>query len=246
VWLVLCEHGDASVAWARPGLVERGLEPLEVVTPELLVYARRWEHRVGAGDVYSNVWLADGRRVTSADVEGVLNRLVAPLQPPLGFATADDQDYARHEITALVASWLNGFACPVLNRPPGHGVSGPWLQVPEWLRLGHDVGLTTVPYARDSAIVDEGDPLGPLLADGQLANVIVVGSQVVGAPPHLGGPCVELARLVGAELLGMTFKVSGDGPPGAWAFVVANPAPDLTEGGPRLLDLLAAAMGRRR
>jgi len=46
VWLLLCAADDVPALWAATRLTARGLDPLVVLTPELLHYSFRWEHRL--------------------------------------------------------------------------------------------------------------------------------------------------------------------------------------------------------
>jgi hypothetical protein len=243
VWLILAERGDEVASWAYSGLLDRGLDPIEIITPELLAYGRRWVHRLTADGVSTDIELADGRRVVSTEVRGVLNRLAGPFGPDLRF-TAADRDYARHEMTALVTSWLTALDCPVLNRPPGHGVSGPWRHVSEWRALAVRSGLPIVPYQCTGSGTPAEDPWGPLPPGGVLTTTLIVGDAMVDPPPaSLVDGCRRLTRLADADLLGLTFVVDDRQ---RWAFLNATPMADLSAGGTPLLDLLAVALGGKR
>lgn len=229
MWLVLCEQGDGAAAWAADELGRRGLSPCEVVTPEQLAYARRWEHRVSSAGASTELVLADGREVPGLAVRGVLNRLGVPFGPELGLASTADRDYARQEMTALVASWLYGLPCPVLNRPAGHSVSGPWLHLAEWRALAVRAGLPVVPYTGDEAEAAQPD---------QQESVFVLGDAVVGAGPEVADGCRRLGALAArGGLVGLTFLQG--------AFVAGSPLADLREGGQPLADALAAALSAR-
>ena len=92
MWLILCSGEDASAFWAHRGLQARGLNPLELVTADMLTNNAKWEHRVGTDGAYINITLADGRVIDNRKVRGVLNRLThVPLRHLQG---APDYDYA--------------------------------------------------------------------------------------------------------------------------------------------------------
>ena len=135
MWLVLCASTDVSALWAAQGLNARGLEPLEVVSAEMLAQSQRWEHRVGAKGVTIDITQADGRRLRSDTVRGVLNRLVSVPYAPLLLAHPADRDYASQELTAFFLSWLYALSLPVINRPTPQGLAGQWRHRSEWLWL---------------------------------------------------------------------------------------------------------------
>src|SRR5947207_15964611 len=82
MWLLLCSAQDAPAHWAYEGLRARGLLPLELVTAEMLLQSRKWEHRVDASGASISITLADGRVINNKAVRGTRNRLTyVPLQP---------------------------------------------------------------------------------------------------------------------------------------------------------------------
>src|SRR5687767_5658359 len=107
VWLVLCSSTDLPALWAASRLRARGLTPLRVLTPELLHYSVRWEHRVRADGATSLAFtLADGTHIGAADIRGVLNRISFVPPHVLDHLTERDRTYAQQEWTALHMSWL--------------------------------------------------------------------------------------------------------------------------------------------
>jgi hypothetical protein len=236
MWLVLCERGDRDALWAYRGLAARGLVPLELVTGDALVAARRWEHRLGPEGASIEVELADGRAIRGEEVRGVLNRLVGIPVERLARAAPADKEYATEELHAFFLSWLVALPCRVLNRPVPQGLSGAWLERSEWLTLAGRAGLSTPSYRRTS-VRSSGQRIG---GDGTARSVIVVGERALGppAPRAVVAGCGRLARLAGAEILGVDFRVGA----GRWVFHAATPLPALRRGGGRLLDLLVAAL----
>jgi hypothetical protein len=104
VFLVLCTAGDAAALWAAQGLQARRLAPLHVLTPELLVWSRTWEHRLGSSDPRVAIALRDGRTIDGTAVRGVLNRLTHLEGNLFPLARTVDRHYALQEMTALFMS----------------------------------------------------------------------------------------------------------------------------------------------
>ena len=95
--LILCEEADLVAAWAAGGLRQRGLNP-DVVTGMDLAAAGRLEHRVGGCGAAFELELADGRRLSSRTVKGLLNRLSFVPSACLRRMGGPDRDYAVQEI----------------------------------------------------------------------------------------------------------------------------------------------------
>jgi hypothetical protein len=243
VWLVLCERSDLPALWAWHGLRRHGLAPIELVTSELLAYSLRWEHRVDDEGVRTTIALADGRTIRSAEIQGVLNRLVRVPTDGFGVAIPGDRAYATQELYALVLSYLQGIPGPVLNPPGPLGLCGPWLHRSEWTWLAGQAGLPLRPYtcwSRDPA--GDGDVVAQPGARGYGARtLLVVADQVLGgpAPSRVLEGCRRLSRLAGAPLLSVDFAVSTQE---GWEFLAAAALPDLTLGGEATLQALLSAL----
>ncbi|MDQ4130319.1 MAG: hypothetical protein M3133_04910, partial [Actinomycetota bacterium] len=198
---------------------------------------------LGRKEVSAEVALADGRRIRTVEVRGVLNRLASVPLECLARVALTDREYASQEVHALLMSWLAAFRCPVLNRPTPSGLSGPWLHQSEWSSLAVRAGLPAAPYAqtsRDSPV--QLDAVGRTLpARAARRALLVVGEDVVGpaAPEEIVFGCRRLGELAGTDLLGVEFGIDRwEG----WAFLAATPLPELSPGGEVLLDVLAAAL----
>src|SRR5262245_3348414 len=114
MWIVLCELHDLPAIWAYQGLRTKGLAPLELVTPQLLLASPCWEHRLGLDGVHIAIDLPSGNTLDGKAIRGVLNR-IAYLSPALfQQATSEDRTYAVQEMTALFMSWLSAVPAPVL------------------------------------------------------------------------------------------------------------------------------------
>src|SRR5947208_1950032 len=146
MWLVLCGAHDLPALWAARGLESRGLHPLEIITPEVLAYNRRFVHRVAMSQRSVNIMLADGRVIDSEAICGTLNRLQLVPSEHLYGANATDRQYAQQELHALFLSWLTGLPGPVLNQPTPQGLSGAWRHLSEWTWIAGQAGLSTLPF----------------------------------------------------------------------------------------------------
>jgi hypothetical protein len=229
MWLLLCDRSDRSALWAFRALRAHGLT-LELVSTSVLMCALTWEHRLSSKSTALRIGLADGRTINGDDVSGVLNRVVA-LPDELPQAARNDRDYAFQELQAFWLSWLNGLACPVLNRPSPRGLSGPWIDETEWRTFAARAGLVTDPYSSGAT---NGRPRMTR------QRLVITGELVGPAPDAVKAGCRRLAEATDASILGVEFAANG-----GWAFVRATPHPDLTIGGTRGIELLAAALSGR-
>ena len=238
MWLVLCSPTDEAALWAYRGLQARGLQPIELICPEALVYSRRLEHRLGEQGTSTAIALADGRQLCSQTIKGVLNRLVDLPLEHLRVAQPADRMYAQQEIFALFLSWLYGLRGPVFNRPTPQGLCGAWRTTAEWMWLADQAGLPHLPYRHSSR-----DLTPPLAADSAAfavsprRTILVVDGQALAspAPAEIQRSCVRLAELAATAILGIEFA------PNQWTFTGATTLPDLRLGGNSVLDMLAAA-----
>ncbi|MFF8407575.1 hypothetical protein ACF06P_38825 [Streptomyces sp. NPDC015684] len=234
MWLVLGDPADRAAAWAYEGLRQRGLRPLQLLTPDALIRSARQEHRVGADGTSFHIRLADGRPLASSDIRGVLNRIVrAPVHPPV-LATRADSDYAAEELNALMLSWLLCVAPVTVNRPSPAGFCGAWRTSAQWAVLAARAGLP-VPVTTLSSRTGTAPRELPATH-----SVVVLKKQVFGGErlpdarclPDVLPACVRLARLAGTHLLGVGLHHDGE----AVSFTGATPVPDLRIGGGALLD----------
>lgn len=239
MWLMICSAQDTPALWAYQGLRARGLNPIELVTAEVLATKAKWEHTVGIDGANFNITLPDGRIINNRYVKGAVNRLThVPLDHLAG---APDFDYATQEYTALFMSWLQSLPSPLFNAPQSQGLSGAWRHVSEWVWLAAQAGLPTPPYRQSSHDeIDETAQMRRIVPESTpTAMAITLGDRVFGPtlPPRISAACKELARIAETPLLGIELTV---GPPHAqWTFAGATPLPDLRLGGEALLDELA-------
>lgn len=246
MWLVLCELNDASAIWAYQGLKSLGLEPIELLSAEMLAYSFQWEHRLGDNTPSIKIMLYDGRTISSDTISGVLNRLQTI---PIGHLRANpaDRDYASQELFAFFMSWIFSLPQQVLNRPTSQGLSGQWRHASEWVWLATQAGLTTLLYKQTSYDeIDANRLKGTLVpADTSSKMVIVIDGYVIGSnvPPDIAKSCKHLSELSETNLLGIEFI---EGSAGSWTFAGATPLPDLRLGGQDLLNVLATVLRKKK
>lgn len=207
-----------------------------------------WVHRIGRAGVSSELRFPDGSGLADFAPTLVLNRLV--FDPGRLFAhwSDIDRDYARMELYALLLSFLQGFECPVVNRPDPAGLSGAVLRPLVWCARAaeaglplHDTGATTstrrfpppvqaqlrpelMPALDEAACARLGldRPLGYANAAAAMTELLVIGDRIVGGEGlGLDAPCLRLARGVSADLLGIRLARSAGDP--QWRFVTADP-----------------------
>ena len=243
MWLVLCETQDVAAQWAYLGLRARGVEPLELLTSTNLAQAVSWEHRLGNDAVLTRVTLADGRHISSSDVQGALNRLLTAPSALLPLARPSEKAYASQELVSFFLSWLYSLPCPVLNRPTPQGLSGQWRHLSEWVLLSARAGLPASPYVVSADAGTGYPPFRNSLAPpgAPVRTVLVVANQVIGdsIPEAIAEGCRRLGQLSNTALLGISLAAN---PEGYWTFASATPLPDLRQGGGALLDALAAEL----
>jgi hypothetical protein len=230
MWLVLCEPEDAAAVWVAASLRARGY-PVEIVGADELGNALRWEVRAQDGVETVQIELADGRRLLSDQLSGVLNRLGHVPRSQLRRAGEEDAAYVEAELAALHLTWLHFLPCPVLNRPRPGGLSGVQRPPIQWAHLAVQAGF---------APADPGLSPGAPIAS---TRVIVVDETVTGSfvPPAVARAAVELRSLSGERILGLDLQhATGD----AVSVVAADPVPDLRVGGSALIDAVVSAFHR--
>jgi hypothetical protein len=232
MWLVLAEPADTGAAWAAAGLRRRGLQPTQLVTSDELARVAGWRHRIGVGPASVEIQLHDGRRLSSTDVQGTLNRLVLPPAAAVAGVEAADRDYATGELFAFYVSWLHALPGPILNPPSALGLSGRWRSGLEWAALAGRAGIEA-----------RNPPRRPASGE-DTATVTIAADRALGAPvpEPVAQACRELATLSDTPLLAVQLVRDAE----SWEFCAATPWPDLTAAGEPLLDALAQALDPAR
>ena len=236
MWLLLCNSTDKTALWAAGRLRARGLEPLIVLTPELLHYSLRWEHRLHSGGATSTTFtLADGTRIDGTKIRGVLNRVsLVPVHLLEHFIEAD-RVYAQQEWTAFHMSWLASLRAPVLNLPVMEGLSGAWRHPSEWVWLAAQAGLDTSVYVQGAP--GAGDA-GHAQTGAGVVSITAIDGRGIGkdVSEDLADACGRLGVLAKTRLLGVELDARSG------AFISASPLPNLRRGGDAVIEALAAGL----
>lgn len=231
--LVLCEEIDLDALWAWRELSALAGARLNLVTSGMLANALSWSHTISNNGASVEIGLADGRKIRSDAVAGVLNRLI---NAPHRLTPASDAEaqYAQQEWNAFFVSWLHALPGPMLNRPKPAGLCGLHRGIGEWTSLAVQAGL---PVKRCHL-----PETAPAVPQGDAGRAWVVGDAVLGCAstdPQMAGRCRMLAERASCGLLGIDFERDSTG---TWQFTGATPFPLLREGGTPLLRALAAAL----
>lgn len=235
MWLLLCTSDDHPALWAANRLRARGLSPLVVLTPEMLHFSFRWQHRLGNEDPPSvEFTLADGQHIRGAEIKGVLNRIAALAPSLVSHLALGDQSYALQEWTALHISWLSALQVPVLNRPVMQGLCGAWRHQSEWTWFAARAGLLTAPFRQSGSVEVPYQALSGADRDSGARPVFVVDDRVVsaGLDTDTAAACASMGRLAGTRLLGVALDPADN------RFLGASPRPDLRLGGEPLVSVL--------
>jgi len=213
------------------------LFPLEIFTPEALVYNQRLEHRLQNDETLIHITTRDGRELNGGAIRGVLNRINTLPQEHLRAAGSADRLYAVQEQHAVFLSWLHGLTCTVINSPGPRGLCGDLRSPTEWVWLAGRAGLPAIPFRQGSTINSPA-----LLPSRTITHQVTVLDGEIYSSPHtlkildaFRASIARLAGLSGLRLLGVEFRRGPDGEP---IFASATPLPDLRLGGEALLDAL--------
>lgn len=246
MYFVFCELNDMPALWAYRGLKDLCLEPIELVTSQMLAYCKHLEHHVGPDKVDFKIELSNGQSIDSNKTFGVVNRLQMLPSNHLQAANQTDREYALQELFALFISWLHSLPCPVLNPASTQGLSGSFKHASEWAILSHQAGLAAPRFEQNSEKQEFWHTCGRLVPDGRpVRTVFAVGYQHIlpeSTPTEIAQACLRLAKLSGTPLLGINFASTDLNP---WTFAGATPFPDLRAGGQPLLKAIASVLSSK-
>ena len=267
-YLVLAHSTDETAIAVASMLRQRhGEFAVEFRSPEELLCATQWDHRVSAAGVETEIRMRDGSFLAGNAPSVIFNRIGFVDPPHFVTAAPTDREYARMEMFALLLSWLASPGCPAVNRPAPNALAGGVFRPPMWFRLAQIAGLPTVRLTATSSTrrfpVDRIAARRPDLAtvgvhdiDGRprpndfawfsapldcgRASFLIVGGRIPeDAPVALAEPCRRLAQLADTDILRADFAASVDSPSG-WAFAGADSCPHVAEPGSllRIVSLL--------
>jgi hypothetical protein len=148
-------------------------------------------------------FVAEGERLRTSEIAGVLTRLPVIEGAALPHLHEGDRQYVAAEMNACLIAWLTHLRCPVLNRPSAASMLGPGIGVARWRALASRVGMVLPSHPAGA-----GEAAELPVAERQ---VTVIGHRWFGdVAPELGRQAGDLARLAGVELL--TVQFAGDMP----------------------------------
>jgi hypothetical protein len=235
--VVLCHPDDVATMWLQATWRELGVNDVELVSVEQLVFSRVLVHRLtNAGDSGS-VRLADGRTLQLERISGLVNRV--RFLPTSHFATADavDRAYATAELNAFMLGWLNGVAGRVLNPARPFDLGGGMIDRTTVIHFAATAGLPTETWCASSTRHDDDAASwlttthAPVVFDGRLFGPIM--------PHSVQDGCRRLAALLGVPLLQVLLHHSDER---GWLLVDAVGHVDFRFGGQPLAAAIAGAL----
>lgn len=160
-----------------------------------------WNYLPGNHDASTVV--VGGQIIPQPEITGVLTRRAWVREDELIHIVPADRAYVAAEMSAFLISWLSSLGCPVLNPPTPSCLSGPNWRHEQWVRAAAQAGLPVRPsYRRVPALAETREQA----SQAPVTYTTVVGDLVLGA---LNGIQCDharrLARMAGANLLGITF-----------------------------------------
>ena len=235
--VILCHPGDSAAVWLHGVLRTLGLDTVDLVTVEQVVYSRQIIHRLGAHGDTGAIHLADGRVLRPETITGLINRV--QYLPTAHFAAADaaERAYATEELSAFMLAWLDSVAGRVINPPTPFALGGGAFQTATTIYLAAMAGLPTVAWRASTTESADDDTLPPpathcaIAFDGRLFGTLL--------PRQLQEGCQRLAALLGVPLLQILLHHS---PERGWQFVGANGAADFRLGGKPFAAAMAQAL----
>jgi hypothetical protein len=239
--LIIAEPFDTAAMWLASNLWQATKAPIRVVTPSQLVYAPVASHRLSTSHSEVTFALADGTLIKSAQLLGVINRMMVLPQAHLKHAAPDDQIYAQGELYAFVLGWLSTLGCPVLNLPAPESLCGPVHSEITMFHFAALAGLGFQPMTLSSRKALTA-PTEALPATTGIQIHIVFDSQLIGpiVPQHDRDALLQLCHLWGGRMLQIETRMLD----GRRHFVAATSLIDFPRAGTLLVRAIAKALQR--
>jgi hypothetical protein len=223
VILVIADATDEPALWLQRRLEPLVGMPVRRITARQLVLGSRFRWHMTSDASQSEVRLANGRLVATAQLAGVISRIQGLPTEPVARVAPADRDYVESELHALLLGWLAALPVPVLGAPSPSCLGGAWAAPAVARMLAAAAGLAADMSER------------PIWAAGNVA-AIVLGGRIYG--PLLPRPVMQALVRFAATYGGMvqvTLNRSEN-----FAFVDATPYVDFQLGGSALLRTVAA------
>lgn len=234
MFVILCHPGDEAAFWLHDALRRDGLDGVEVVAVEALVYSRRIVHRMDHTGDSGEIGLADGRVLRPEQIRGLLNRVGFVPLSHVERASPADRAYATEEISAFLLAWLDGIGGRVINPALPQSLDGGGFPAATVFHMAAMAGLPTGGWRSDAPAVT-----APSTARGTSRHVVVFDGRVYGplVPRSLQAGCVRLGALLGVPLLQVALRHGAED----WRFEGAHGLVDFRVGGRPLALAIANA-----
>jgi hypothetical protein len=162
-----------------------------------------------------------GERVAADRIDAVVTQLPWVVPDELGAIAPADREYVAAEMTAFLAAWLSGLACPVLNRPLPGQLMGPGWSAARWAQVACAAGITTrlepiriAPVSEwklDGQRAPGDDSDNDTVGFDRRQTVTVIGGRALGAAePGCANAAETLAAAAGVALLRAHFAEDQD------------------------------------
>ncbi|HET7508508.1 MAG TPA: hypothetical protein VFJ53_09130, partial [Solirubrobacterales bacterium] len=205
---VLAHAGDAEAELLAAELRRRaGGSSVALVWAEELLLGSRFTHRIDGDGATTEVELASGLRLDSAELRGVVCRLQQVPVPQFRQAPEVDRRYAELEAYALAISWLASLTCPVFNPVTSRGLSGPRPAPPELFSLAASCGLR----AQRFRFASGPSPLWLEPVAEPRTVLVVAGRALHPVDDAVAAACERLAERLNCPLLGVLLARSAEG-----------------------------------
>jgi hypothetical protein len=243
MWLILADDTDSSARWLYQQLKRDARLDVQLASAITLASNISWAFRAAPPGTNPDFILADGQRVPTDRLDGVLNRLTRI--PSVRGTAAPDRAACEGdpEQTAHFVNWMYSLSIPVLNRPDILNLTGIWRRASDWTVMASVAGLLPAPFraetppAYHAEVALAADPR----IDGMNRTVFVVGGRVLGedVPASIADGCVCLSHILNCDLIAAHFCVNRAG---AWLITGFSAQPDLRLGGDALVQAITALM----
>ncbi|MBK9125546.1 MAG: hypothetical protein IPM16_20805 [Chloroflexi bacterium] len=243
MWLILADDTDSSARWLYQQLKHDARLDVRLASAFTVASNINWAFRASPTGSSPEFILADGRRISTDCLDGVLNRLTRI--PSVRGTTAPGRAACEGdpEQTAHFVNWMYSLSIPVLNRPDILNLTGIWRRASDWTVMASVAGLLPAPFRAETppAYHTEVSLVADSRIDGMNRTVFVVGGRVVGedVPASIADGCVCLSHILNCDLIAAHFCVNRAG---AWLITGFSAQPDLRLGGDALVHAIAAMM----
>jgi len=177
-----------------------------------------------------------GREVSVREIGGIINLLPAVFPEELFFYPPWEQEYQAAEFHALLTFLLSSIDAPVINRPAGGSLAGPFVNPVAWYHVAWRAGIPL-----SSISIDTTDFVNPFAASVSATafEVSCLGGRIL-LPSETAADrdTLTLSRLANVEYLRAVYEKTANGNP---ELAMIRTVPDLSSAVTRraLIDFFA-------